>query len=139
MNECTLIERLPTPQEYNSLRTAVGWRAHHEEAIAKGLPNTLYCVCAYVAGELAGMARVIGDGGLTYYIQDVIVLPAYQRQRIGTQMMDKIMLYLRPAIEQRATIGLIAAPGKEAFYQKYGFTSLPSETRGAGMTILWES
>ncbi|MDO8673420.1 MAG: GNAT family N-acetyltransferase [Dehalococcoidia bacterium] len=34
------------------------------------------------------MARVIGDGGLFYYIQDVIFIPEYQRQGIGTQLMD---------------------------------------------------
>lgn len=139
MSEYTLLERLPTPQEYNNLRQAVGWRTHREDAIAKGLPNTLYCICAYVDGELVGMARIVGDAGLAYYIQDVIVIPTYQRQGIGTQIMDKIMLYLRDAIDQKATVGLQAARGKEAFYEKYGFARLPNENRGAGMTILWES
>ena len=138
MSECTLLERLPTPQEYNNLRKAVGWRTHLEAAIEKGLPNTLYCVCAYADQELVGMARVVGDAGLAYYIQDVIVIPAYQRQGIGTQIMDQIMLYLRQAIDQKATVGLQAAPGKEAFYEKYGFARLPNEIRGAGMTIVWE-
>ena len=139
MSKCILIERLPTTQEYNNLRKAVGWRTHREDAIEKGMPNTLYCICAYVDDELVGMARVVGDGGLAYYIQDVIVIPACQRQGMGTQIMDRIMLYLRDAIEQKATIGLQAAPGKEAFYEKYGFARLPNDKRGAGMTILWES
>ena len=138
MNECILLERLPTPQDYNHLRKAVGWRTHQEEAIELGLPNTLYCVCAYVGEELVGMARIIGDAGLAYYLQDVIVIPAYQRQGIGTQIMDSVMHYLREPLRLKATIGLLAAPGKEAFYQKYGFTSLPTEKRGAGMTILWK-
>ena len=139
MNEYKLLERLPTAQEYNSLRKAVGWRTHQEEAIEKGMPNTLYCVCAYVDQELVGMARIIGDAGLAYYIQDVIVIPAYQRQGIGTQIMDQIMRYLREPIDLQATVGLQAAPGKEAFYEKYGFARLPNDRRGAGMTILWES
>lgn len=139
MNQCTLIERLPTAQEYNSLRKAVGWRTHQEEAIELGMPNTLYCVCAYVGDELVGMARIIGDAGLTYYLQDVIVIPAYQRRGIGSQIMDSVMRYLREPLRLKATIGLLAAPSKEAFYQKYGFTSLPTDKRGAGMTILWES
>jgi GNAT superfamily N-acetyltransferase len=139
MSECTLIERLPTPQEYNDLRQSVGWRTHRQDAIEKGMPNTLYCVCAYADEELVGMARIIGDAGLAYYIQDVIVIPTYQRQGIGTQIMDQIMRYLHQALNQKATIGLMAAPGKEAFYEKYGFARLPNEVRGAGMTILWES
>lgn len=138
MRACKLVERLPTPEEYNELRAAVGWKKRPIDAIKKGLPNTLYCVCAYVNDELVGMARIIGDAGMVYYIQDVIVLPDYQHQGIGTQMMDKIMLYLQPALQQQLSIGLIAAPGREVFYQKYGFTSLPNDRRGAGMIILWE-
>lgn len=138
MSECKLVERLPTPDEYNDLRAAVGWKKRPVDAVKKGLPNTLYCVCAYIGDELVGMARIIGDDGMVYYIQDVIVLPAYQRQGIGTQIMDKIMLYLQPALQHRLSIGLIAAPGKETFYEKYGFTSLPNHRRGAGMIILWE-
>lgn len=138
MSECTLVERLPTPQEYNDLRAAVGWKKRPLDAVQKGLPNTLYCVCAYVNDELIGMARIIGDAGMVYYIQDVIVLPAYQHQGIGTQIMDKIMLYLQPALQQQVSVGLLAAPGKESFYKKYGFTSLPNNSRGAGMIVSWE-
>ena len=136
MSECKLIERLPTPQEYNDLRQAVGWRAHLEADIEKGLPNTTYCICAYVDDKLVGMARIIGDAGLAYYIHDVIVIPAHQRQGIGAQMMDQIMRYLRQHASQNATIGLTAAPGKEVFYEKYGFARIPNDRRGAGMTIL---
>ena len=136
MSECKLVERLPTPQEYNDLRAAVGWKTRSVDAIEKGLPNTLYCVCAYVDQELVGMARIIGDAGMAYYIQDVIVIPAYQRQGIGKQIMDQIMLYLREPMSQKAAIGLMAAPGKEMFYEKYGFARLPNDRRGAGMTIL---
>lgn len=138
MSGCKLVERLPTPQEYNDLRAAVGWKTRPEELIKKGLPNTLYCVCAYIDQELVGMARIIGDAGMVYYIQDVIVIPAYQHQGIGTQIMDQIMHYLREPLRLKATIGLMAAPGKEPFYEKYGFTSHPNDRRGAGMTILWE-
>jgi len=41
--------------------------------IEKALPNSLYFVCAVSDGEIIGMARIIGDGGIAYYIQDVII------------------------------------------------------------------
>ncbi len=138
MNEYVIVERLPTPQEYNRLRQAVSWRLHREDVLEKALPNTLYCVCAVVDNEPVGMARVIGDAGLAYYIQDVIVIPAYQRRGIGTQLMDKIMAYLRAHVHQNTVIGLMSAPGKEAFYEKYGFTTRPTDKLGAGMTIHWK-
>ncbi len=84
----SLVEKLPTAGEYNRLRHSAGWGLHTEDAIQRCLPNSLYCVCAELAGECIGMARVVGDGGLVYYIQDVIVLPAYQGMGIGTALMQ---------------------------------------------------
>ena len=35
----------------------------------------------------------------------------------------------------RVTVGLMAAKGKEEFYQKLGFRSRPNENEGDGMMI----
>jgi ribosomal protein S18 acetylase RimI-like enzyme len=51
--------------------------------IEKSLPKSLYCLCALADNEIIGMARVIGEDGMVYYIQDVIVRPEYKRQGIG--------------------------------------------------------
>jgi GNAT superfamily N-acetyltransferase len=137
MFECILIETLPSPADYNRLRKAVQWEEYDESVIEKALPTTLYCVCAYVDGALIGMARVIGDAGLVYYIQDVIVLPEYQHQGIGAQLMDAVMAYIRANAHNNTIIGLMAAIGKEAFYEKYSFHVRPDDTHGAGMTQFW--
>jgi ribosomal protein S18 acetylase RimI-like enzyme len=138
MEKCTIVGKLPTAEEYNRLRKAVGWGTCQEDVIDKALPNTLYGVCAYQADELVGMARIIGDGGLVFYIQDVIVHPDYQRQGIGTQMMDQVMAYLRAHASQNTIIGLMSAKGKEPFYEKYGFTNRPTDKLGSGMTMFWK-
>lgn len=106
--EADITERLPTPDEYNELREMVGWGTYAGEVIAQALPNSLYCVCASIDNKAVGMARVIGDGGLTYYILDVIVTPE-----------------------------LMSARGKESFYQRYGFVQRPNDRLGCGMTIFW--
>ena len=137
MTDCTIVEKLPTAEEYNWLREQVGWRKNPEDVIRKALPNSLYGVCAYQAGQLVGMARVIGDGGLVYYVQDVIVVPQCQRQGIGAQMMDRVMTYIREHASHNSTIGLMSAKGKETFYEKYGFKVRPTEKLGAGMTMFW--
>ena len=133
-----IIEKLPTPAEYNILRAAVGWSEYAEEVIARSLPNTLFCLCAYQNDRIIGMARVIGDGGLVFYIQDVIVLPDYQLRGIGTQMMDRVMAYIEAHAHHNTIIGLMSARGKEAFYEKYGFFRRPTERFGAGMTRFWK-
>jgi ribosomal protein S18 acetylase RimI-like enzyme len=138
MEKCTIVDRLPTAAEYNWLRQTVGWRTYPEEVIEKALPNTMYGVCAYQGEKLVGMARIIGDRGMVYYIQDVIVIPECQRQGIGTQLMDAIMAYIRAHASLNSIIGLMSAVGKEAFYEQYGFTTRPTDKLGAGMTIFWK-
>jgi ribosomal protein S18 acetylase RimI-like enzyme len=136
---CELIETIPSPQVYNQLRQAVGWRPYTLEVIEAALPNSLFCLCARQDGQIVGMARILGDSGLVYYIQDVIVLPAYQRQGIGTCMMDRIMTYIREHAHQNTIVGLMAAKGKEPFYEKYGFVTRPTDSLGSGMTVFWET
>ena len=138
MVDCIIVEQLPSAAQYNQLRATVGWGVYAEDVIERALPDTLYCLCAFVDGELVGMARIIGDSGMVYYIQDVIVLPEYQRQGIGTQMMDRVMDYIRTHASHNTIIGLMAAYGKEPFYEKYGFTRRPAECFGAGMTMFWD-
>ena len=134
-----IVEHLPASEEYNQLRQLVGWGIYERSVIEKALPNSLYFVCAVSDGEIIGMARVVGDGGIAYYIQDVIVKPDYQRQGIGTQLMDKIMEYIRVHANNNSIIGLMAAKGKEPFYTCYGFTVRPDDKTGSGMTMWWKT
>jgi len=90
-------------------------------------------VCAELDGELVGCGRIIGDKGFLYYVQDIIVLPKYQMQGIGTKIMDSIMDYLKKQCVERAIIGLMTAKEKERFYKKYGFIERPNDNLGAGM------
>ncbi len=138
MVEVLVVEQLPSAAQYNQLRAAVGWGVYTEDVIERALPKTLYCLCAFVDGELVGMARVIGDGGMVYYIQDVIVLPAHQRQGIGARMMDRLMDYIRTHASHNTIVGLMAACGKEPFYEQYGLTRRPTKRLGAGMTMFWD-
>ena len=133
-----IIEKLPSPEEYNRLRELVGWGVYNQEVVARALPCSLYCVCAYQESTIIGMARIIGDGGLVYYIQDVIVHPAHQRQGIGTQLMDKVMDYIATHASHNTIVGLMSAKGKEPFYEKYGFFQRPNERFGAGMMRFWK-
>ena len=137
MPDCKIIETLPSPANYNRLRIAVGWGGYDESVIQNALPSTLYCVCAFIDGKVIGMARVIGDAGMVFYIQDVIVLPEYQRQGVGTLLMDAIMDFIKAHAHHNTIIGLMAAIGKEAFYEKYGFITRPTDIYGAGMTQIW--
>ena len=126
--------RLPTVNEYITLRTAVGWSDVLPEVVATALNNSLFGVCASLEGEAIGSGRVIGDGGLAFYVQDVMVLPPYQqRLGIGREIMVRIFDYLNRAAYSFSDTGLMSASGVEPFYEKLGCVARPNQTMGAGM------
>ncbi len=79
------------------------------------------------------MGRVVGDGVMYLYIQDVAVDPDYQGLGIGDVIMTAIENYLSINVIKGATIGLLAAQGKEAFYARYGYIERPNTSLGHGM------
>jgi len=126
-------------KEFNRLRAAVGWERHSSQAVKLALKNTHYLVTARMAdGKVVGMARVIGDMGVNFYIQDVIVLPEYQDLGLGKKLMDKVMGYIKKKAKPGCFIGLMSAVGKEGFYEKYGFIKRPAKGLGCGMSMDWK-
>lgn len=121
MTDFHVIERLPTVEEYAAFRAAVGWRAVGAEASARGLRNSLYSVVIEHHGEAVACGRIVGDGGVYFYVQDVVVLPPWQGRGLGRRVMDAVMAWLRAEARGGAFVGLMAAQGVAAFYERYGF------------------
>lgn len=128
---------LPT-QDYLSLRAAVGWLTRDAVAAEQGLQGSLYLVSAWLGGQAVGAARIVGDGATVFYIQDVIVRPDCQGQGIGDGLMRHVLAYIEAHACLGAVVGLMAAVGKEVFYERYGFEARPSHRFGAGMTQFWK-
>ena len=75
----SLIENDITVEEYLYLRDKVNWKKLSSAQAAKALANCLYVVKAVdESGNLIGMGRVVGDGAVICYIQDLIVVPEAQ-------------------------------------------------------------
>ena len=87
-DEYQVVERIPTVEEYLALREAVGWGRLDEQVTARGLTHALFTVCLVHEGNVIGCGRVIGDEGLYFYLQDIIVLPAFQGKGLGKRLME---------------------------------------------------
>lgn len=74
-------------------------------------------------GKLIGMGRLVGDGAMYWYLQEIIVLPEYQGLGIGTMIVEHLVDYAvkNSSTGKFTTIGGVSAKGKEGFYQKLGF------------------
>lgn len=129
------MERLPTPGEYLTLRRAVGWEPLPEEMARQGLAGSLWCVVAELAGTIVGIARIVGDGAVYFYLQDVIVLPEHQGRGIGGRLMEAALTWLKEHCSAGALVGLMAAQGAAPFYARYGFRPRPPEA--PGMYLPW--
>jgi len=123
----------PTVADFLLLRKKVGWGELEADLAQKSINNSLFHVTIYHDQQLIGMGRVVGDGAMYFYIQDVVVDPDFHNQGLGTELMDTIEGYLRYTADKGSTIGLLAAQGKESFYARYGYVQRPSNTLGHGM------
>ncbi len=125
----TINERFPTIAEYRALCEAVDWgEVMNFEAARTALPNSLYAVVVEHQGQAVGMGRIVGDGAIFFYVQDIAVHPDHQGHGVGRQIMDSLMAYIRAHAPAKAFVGLFAAEGKHTFYQHYGFEQHPALT-----------
>lgn len=131
------IEKKPSAREYNDLTEAVGWGREPEDITEEMFENTLYSVCAYDGESMIGFARIVGDGILFAYIQDVMVLPEYQGQHVGSCLMEYILgeISRRTVISPNIRTYLGASEGKEDFYRRFGFVTREELGLGAGMIL----
>ncbi len=133
--EYTLIERPPSVRDYRRLRDVVEWGNASEQATQKALDNALYSVCLLYDGEVVGCGRVVGDGGIYYYVQDIIVLPEHQGKGMGRRIMDAVMRFLEANASPGAFVALMAAKGVAGFYERYGFRERSPDR--PGMYRIW--
>ncbi len=130
MKDFIFEEATPSVRDYLTLRALVGWSTVSGEAVERSLANSLFSICVYHETQLVGYGRVIGDDGIYFYIQDVIVHPLYQHRGMGRQIMRKILNYLHTNADATAFVGLMAAKGYSTFYEPYGFKHRPTDAPG---------
>ncbi len=106
-----------------NLYQSVGWTAYTEkpELLQQAVHNSLYVLVAFDHDQLIGLIRVVGDGLTIIYIQDLLVLPAYQNQGIGSTLINKVRKEFRHVRQQ--VLLTMEEPETRAFYEKNGFSS----------------
>ena len=79
--------------EIIALYESVGWinYTEHPEKLQKGYKNSLCILAAYSDKKLVGILRAVGDAATILFIQDIIVLPEYQRMGIGKNLIQCVM------------------------------------------------
>jgi GNAT superfamily N-acetyltransferase len=120
---------------YLSLRKAVNWKELSREQAEKALKNSMYILTAYENDEPIGMGRIVGDGAVICYVQDLIVIPEKQSDGIGGMILNRLKKFVASEGIPGTTMmfDLMCAKGRENFYEKHGFMARPTEDLGPGM------
>ena len=108
------------------LYQAVGWTnyTNQPQMLAQALTHSLSIYLARDGEKIVGLVRLIGDGFSSVFVQDLIVLPTYQRQGIGSTLMKQALADYKDAYQvQLATEESEKTLG---FYRSLGFETLSS-------------
>lgn len=131
-----LIENSISVEEYFYLRDKVNWKRLTKRQAELALKNCLFNVKAVDEnGNVVGMGRIVGDGAVISYIQDLIVVPEAQGKKTGSLIIQRLIDYVKSIREEESTmmLCLMCAKGREPFYVKHGFMQRPNDNLGPGM------
>lgn len=123
-------------KDLRSLYSAVGWISYTDKIadLKALLANCQLVYSAWDEEKLVGLIRTVGDGLSIQYVQDFLVLPAYQKQGIGTTLFQYVVKKSEH-IRQFVLITDGSDENKEiiAYYKKQGLTTFDE----AGLAGLW--
>lgn len=113
------VERVDWPALVALFERAKLGRRREPERLETAFRNSALCLFVYAGPVLIGVGRALSDGVSRAALYDVAVLPEYQGRGIGQAIVRRLLA----AADVELTM-LYAAPGKEAFYEQFGFRRL---------------
>ena len=106
------------------LYQAVGWTnyTHQPQMLEKSLSHSLAIYLALDGDTVVGLVRLVGDGFSSVFVQDLIVLPSYQCQGIGSALMKKALEDFKDVYQ----VQLVTDQTEKTmeFYRSLGFETL---------------
>lgn len=112
-----------TERQLEYLYNDVGWTAYTDnmKQLQQSLEQSLDVISAWDGENLVGLIRTVGDSLTILYIQDILVLKAYQNKGIATKLIQKILTKY-DHVRQKVLLTEEASDVRR-FYEKNGFDS----------------
>ena len=106
------------------LYQAVSWTnyTNQPQMLEQSLTHSLAIYVARDGEKIVGLVRLVGDGFSSVFVQDLIVLPSYQRQGIGSDLMKEALGDYKDAYQ----VQLVTDQTEKTlgFYRSLGFETL---------------
>jgi predicted N-acetyltransferase YhbS len=87
------------------------------EWLKKAYSNSMFTCIAFDGGKVVAAGRAVADGVDCSYLCDIVVHPAHQGTGLGKELIQRLIALS----EGHRKIILYAVPGREPFYEKFGF------------------
>lgn len=119
----------PTPAEFSELFATTGWGSIDDATAARALEGSwIVCTARDENGVLHGVGRVISDGAMHAYVNEMMVRPGSRGQGIGSEIVSSLVA----EVHRRGVgwIQLFAAEGRAPFYSRHGFAARPTTAPG---------
>ena len=108
-------------KELADLRESIGWNRMENE-YKNPLLTSYYHIAVYEKEVLIGYIDCVSNGVTDAYIQDLMVHPDYQRRGVGTDLMKKMIDYLKK--KHIYMISVVFEENLKPFYEKFGFFNM---------------
>ncbi|MGW8392014.1 GNAT family N-acetyltransferase [Pseudoduganella sp. HUAS MS19] len=87
------------------------------EWLKTGYSNSMFKCIAFDGDRIVAAGRAVADGVDCSYLCDIVVHPAHQGSGLGKELIQRLVDLSRG----HRKIILYAVPGREPFYEKFGF------------------
>ena len=117
-------ERSVSIDDILHLYHAVSWTnyTNQPQMLEQALSHSLAIYLALDGDAVVGLVRLVGDGFSSVFVQDLIVLPSYQRQGIGSNLMKEALADYKDAYQIQLATEQIEK--NLVFYRSLGFETL---------------
>ncbi len=106
------------------LYASVGWTGYtnRPDMLQNAIENSLLVLAAFDGDRLVGLLRAVGDGHSIVFIQDILVLPSYQRQGIGHNLLEQAITHFSGIYQLHLLTD--NTDKTRSFYEALGFTAV---------------
>ena len=106
------------------LYQAAGWTnyTNQPQMLEQALSHSLVIYLALDGDAVVGLIRLVGDGFSSVLVQDLIVLPSYQRQGIGSALMKEALEDYKEVYQVQ--LATEQTEKNVVFYRSMGFETL---------------
>ena len=136
MTDYRIIDNQLKAADFIRLFASAGWGEPPRDMTETALKGSWATFSVCREGTTIAMARLLGDGAMSFFLKDFVVEPAYQGQGIGRQLLSDVENYIADQLKPgwNGYLQLVSAKGMEGFYQKAGYAIHPHDHSGPGMS-----